>query len=59
MTPERYAALDRAGRGLSREEVAAGWHYCPDWDFMLIGPGMEGELDGCTCPKETQQPFVG
>jgi len=26
----------------------AGWHFCPDWDFMLIGPEWP-EMECCTC----------
>lgn len=52
MTPERWQELmdDQASR-LTPEEVGEGWHFCPDWDFLLIGPGMEIELKCCTCPK--------
>lgn len=36
---------------LTPEELQLGWHFCWDWDGLLVGPGM-GELDSCTChPK--------
>lgn len=31
-------------------EIAQGWHFCPEWDGLLIGPGM-AELDSCPCPR--------
>jgi hypothetical protein len=36
---------------LTPEEVEAGWHYCADWDFLLVGPGME-EREACNCYHE-------
>ena len=33
---------------LTQEEFEHGWHWCPDWDGLLVGPGM-GELMGCQC----------
>jgi len=23
---------------LTNEEYAEGWHWCPDWDYLMIGP---------------------
>lgn len=48
MTEERYRVLDRLGEGLTPEEIASGWHYCFEWDGMLIGPGMP-EMRVCIC----------
>ena len=51
MTPERYQHLTTAaGDQLTEAEKGAGYHFCPDWDFLLIGPGFT-ELEGCRCPK--------
>lgn len=39
---------------LTDEERADGWHFCCDWDGLLVGPGTM-EWDCCTCgitPKE-------
>lgn len=33
---------------LSDNEVASGWHFCADWNYRLVGPGMD-ERFGCTC----------
>jgi hypothetical protein len=57
MTPSRYQELmendgfpadDSARKELTAEEIAAGWHWCLDFDGLLVGPGM-GELEHCTC----------
>lgn len=36
------------GDVLTEKELAEGWHFCPDWDYLLVGPGMP-EQDGCAC----------
>lgn len=33
---------------LTEEEIKKGWHFCYDWDGLLVGPGM-GEYKTCTC----------
>lgn len=48
MTQERWIALNKSGDVPTLDEVFAGWHYCPDWDFLLVGPGMK-ELHACCC----------
>jgi hypothetical protein len=48
MNRERYMELDRAGDGLTKEEWEVGWHWCNEWDGMLIGPGTEEALV-CSC----------
>lgn len=49
MTRDRYIFLEKHyEEKLTSEEVAEGWHWCDDWDFMLVGPGME-ELAYCSC----------
>lgn len=45
----RYLKLEREGDGLTLEEMKAGWHFCLDWDEMLVGPEMTAEWDCCTC----------
>lgn len=42
MSQERFNELDANGGTLTPAEQAAGWHYCPEFDFMLTmgeGPG--------------------
>ena len=33
---------------LSPDEIEAGWHFCPEWDGLLIGSTMS-EMDECVC----------
>jgi hypothetical protein len=53
MTDERWhflmsdAAWERV-EPLTPDEIAEGWHFCWDWDGLLIGPGM-GEMQSCCC----------
>lgn len=51
MNQDRYRELDRFGSSLTEEEVKEGWHYCPDWDAMLIGPSMPEEMKACLCHR--------
>jgi hypothetical protein len=49
MTEDRYQALMRDDSlRLEPEEIREGWHFCLDWDGLLIGPGMP-ELECCVC----------
>jgi hypothetical protein len=49
MTPERYNELEmNIEVKLTSEERAEGWHFCDEFDSMLVGPGMQ-ELECCTC----------
>lgn len=49
MNTERWVELMRNfDLQLTPEEIAQGWHFCYDWDDLLIGPGMI-ELESCTC----------
>jgi hypothetical protein len=49
MTAQRYWHLDRHGDAqLTAEELAAGWHFCHDWDFMLVHKSWP-ESECCNC----------
>jgi len=48
MTLERYQEVNFVGKGLTKEEVKEGWHFCSEWDQLLVGPGMP-EKDACIC----------
>lgn len=49
MDAHRYKELDRNPNGkLTKEEIKQGWHFCPDWDFMLIHRDWP-EYHSCTC----------
>lgn len=49
MNNERYIFLmDNEKESLTQEEFDNGWHFCGEWDGLLVGPGMM-ELEFCTC----------
>lgn len=50
MTQARWDELMEpdAECNLTPRETVQGWHFCPDWDGLLIGPGC-GELRACYC----------
>lgn len=51
MTDQRWTTLMRDDDlALTPEEIAEGWHFCWEWDGLLVGPGMK-ELEACTCFK--------
>ena len=50
MTDGRYNALmDDDESELTENEIAEGWHFCFDWDGLLVGPEMVCEWECCTC----------
>lgn len=57
MTRDRYMQLMGHDKGcpnadLNDEEIAEGWHFCWEFDGLLVGPGMKGELKFCNCIPE-------
>lgn len=49
MPLERFHTLMRTDdHELTPAEISAGWHFCPDWDGLLVGSGML-ERAACTC----------
>jgi hypothetical protein len=52
MTDERWKLLmESDDEPLTEDERLEGWHFCMDWDGLLVGPGMEMELKHCTCSR--------
>lgn len=50
MTDDRWQLLmDNDLLNLTAAERAEGWHFCLEFDGLLVGPGM-GELRSCRCP---------
>jgi hypothetical protein len=39
---------------LSEKEIKEGWHFCPEFDGLLIGPDMD-ELQVCRCQEEQNE----
>lgn len=48
MTPERRAELNKTGKGLTLKEWVSGFHFCHEWDGLLVGP-EDPENESCTC----------
>lgn len=49
MTRERYEKLMKDdSEKLTTEEIKEGWHFCHEFDGLLVGPEM-GELNSCRC----------
>jgi hypothetical protein len=40
---------------LTAEDTKKGWHYCCEFDDLLVGPEMEGEWQCCTCFTEEEK----
>lgn len=52
MSNERYQELmDNPNLWLTAEEIEAGWHFCCEWDYLLIHPSHP-EAECCTCHEE-------
>lgn len=49
MSQGRYEELmdDQSAR-INNHERQSGWHFCRDWDGLLVGPGMI-EMESCGC----------
>lgn len=49
MTNTRWQSLMSDDKSeLTDSEIADGWHWCHDFDGLLVGPDME-ELNYCNC----------
>ena len=49
MKYERWLYLEtHENAELTKEELQEGWHWCPEWDFLLVGPDMK-EWEVCLC----------
>jgi len=48
MDRERYIRIQNGAEDLTPEEVEDGWHFCPDWDDMLIHVD-DDEFQCCPC----------
>ena len=50
MSEERWKSIEADyDAKLEAEEISIGWHFCPEWDGMLVGPGMDEFEHWCTC----------
>lgn len=56
MSPERMRQLNSQKSGkLTPKEMREGWHFCYDWDGLLVNINdTEGEGACCTCGSWTE-----
>ena len=50
-----YKKADEANE-VPDADFAKGWHFCCEWDYMLIGPGMP-ETSICLCEADIKFTF--
>ena len=56
MNRARQIELETTGCSLTREELREGWHFCPEWDFMIVNINdKRGEGAACTCDPWTER----
>ena len=48
MDIERYKEIQNMQSGLTKKEIKEGWHFCLEWDDMLVHPEWE-EAKICGC----------
>lgn len=53
ISKDRYSALMREEAELTPEEIKYGWHFCWEFDGLLICPGMP-EMQFCKCTHEPE-----
>lgn len=59
MNPGRFNFLmSYENAQLTKEEVAEGWHFCFDWDGLLIHKD-DPEAGACTCFPPTVSAISG
>jgi hypothetical protein len=52
MDNKRYNELEQnLDSILTEKELSEGWHWCCEFDFLLVGPGMT-EIEFCLCEDE-------
>lgn len=51
MSSERWHELMWEQSELTTEEIVQGWHFCWEFDGLLVGPDMT-EQEFCTCMEE-------
>lgn len=52
MPNDRYIRIMQEEEELTPDDIAEGWHFCHDFDGLLVGPGM-GERAHCHCFDDT------
>lgn len=49
MSETRYSLLNQGHSALTKEEMEDGWHFCAEWDDLLIHPNDNKEYYLCRC----------
>lgn len=58
MSWERYKQLNSAASDrLTKDEMREGWHFCPEWDFLLTNLN-DAEGETCSCEPWTEKEVV-
>lgn len=47
--------MDDESKQLTPEEREKGWHFCYEFDGLLVGPAEDPEWDCCTCFTEEEK----
>lgn len=47
MTQDEYQHYNGTGTHLTREHLEQGWHYCNEWDGLLLQE--DGSNEPCSC----------
>ena len=56
MSLSRWKVLmDNESKQLSPEEREKGWHFCYEFDGLLVGPTEDTEWKCCTCFSEEEK----
>lgn len=56
MEEKRYNQLMRSNDPLTDAEIEEGWHFCGEFDGLLVGPHMH-ELNFCRCLDATHKVY--
>jgi hypothetical protein len=54
---ERRIELEQGTASLNPHEKADGWHFCLEWDGMLVHPD-DPEAQCCLCNLGTEKPLT-
>lgn len=55
MTKERYEFLmSDIDASLTQQEIDEGYHFCPEWDGLLIHKN-DAESEYCSCEEHTEE----
>lgn len=47
--------MDDESKNLTTEEQDKGWHFCHEFDGLLVGPTEDPEWECCTCFSEEEK----